>query len=278
MVIWLVEMLKYRGWKVGVVSRGYKGNSKNYPIILDNTSVSSECGDEPILIWKRTGILVAVSPKRVDAVFKLLSVQPSLDIIISDDGLQHYALFRDIEWVMINGFLRFGNGYCLPAGPMRERVNRLNQVHAVIVNGISKKDIINTEEILMQLHPSVIINILTGECKPLQFLRKVVAIAGIGYPLQFFKTLRKSGIFPIREISFSDHQIYSEKMLMSVVNQEETLLMTEKDAIKCLSFARKNWWYLRVDAKINKIDEVVLLNEVEKKIRFYKKKNDSKFS
>lgn len=119
MVLWLIEKLKHRGWKIGVVSRGYKGKSKNYPIVLDDTSNSDECGDEPVLIWKRTKVLIAVAPKRADAVSKLLSVQPSLDIIISDDGLQHYALFRDIEWVIINGMLRFGNGYWLPAGPMR---------------------------------------------------------------------------------------------------------------------------------------------------------------
>lgn len=272
MVIWLVEKLKYRGWKVAVISRGYKGKSKNYPIVLSSNSSSCECGDEPVLIRRRTGVLVSVSPKRVDAIFALLRIQPSLDIIISDDGLQHYSLFRDIEWIVINGMLRFGNGYCLPAGPMRERMVRLHQAHAVIING-STEDILQPKEILMQLLPIFIINMLTGERRPLNFLKKVVAIAGIGYPMQFFITLKKNGIFPIKEIFFADHQIYSELMLMSIVNIDETLLMTEKDAIKCLHFAHKNWWYLHTDVKINATNELNLLDMVEEKIKYYKNNN-----
>lgn len=278
MVVWLIEKLKCRGWKVGVVSRGYKGISKNYPIVLDDTSNSKECGDEPILIWRRTKVLVAVAPNRVDAVFKLLSIQPSLDIIISDDGLQHYALFRDIEWVMINGLLRFGNGHWLPAGPMRESSYRLSQVHAVIVQGRTSQEIKNSEEILMQLYPTMIVNILTGEYQSLNFLEKVVAIAGIGYPLQFFMTLRDNGIFPVKEISFFDHQIYSEEMLMSLIGKGEDLLMTEKDAMKCLNFAHDNWWYVYVDVKMNRNDEYYLLNKVEKTIKLYKNKYHDDFN
>lgn len=277
MVVWLAGRLRCLGWKVGVISRGYNGKSNNFPIVLDNTSNSNECGDEPVLIWRRTGVLVAVAPKRADAVSALLRIQPSLDIIISDDGLQHYALFRDIEWVMINGTFRFGNGYWLPAGPMRERIGRLNQVHAVIVNG-SSDGMIRPGEILIQLYPSVIINILTGEHKPLNFFEKVVAMAGIGYPMQFFMTLRKNGIIPIKEISFSDHQRYSEQMLITLVNKEEVLLMTEKDAVKCLDFAHKNWWYVHVDVMINKPDEIALLDEIEKKIRYYKINNHDKIN
>lgn len=274
MVVWLVKKLKARGWKVGVISRGYKGYSNNYPVILNDNSNSNECGDESILIRRRTSVLVAVSPKRADAISALLRTQPLLDIIISDDGLQHYALFRDIEWVMINGISRFGNGHYLPAGPMRERPIRLNTVHAIIVSGLFlEHTIVQSGEILMQLCPNIIINILTGEHKPLNFLNKVVAIAGIGHPAQFFMTLRKNGIIPIKEVSFSDHQIYSEEMLVPLTNKNETLLMTEKDAVKCLNFAHKNWWYVHLDVKINKRDETNLLNEVEQKIKFYKISN-----
>lgn len=280
MVIWLAKKLKSRGWKVGIVSRGYKGKSNNYPIVLNNNSNSDECGDEPILIQRRTGALVAVSPKRSDAVSVLLCIQPLLDIVISDDGLQHYALFRDIEWVMINGIFRFGNGHYFPAGPMRERSIRLKKVHAIIVSGLlSEKIKIQSGEILMQLFPSMLINILTGEHKPLNFLNKVIAIAGIGHPFQFFITLRKNGIIPIKEISFSDHQIYSEKMLVSLINnKDEALLMTEKDAVKCLRFAHKNWWYVRLDVKINERDEISLLSKIEKKIKYYKINNVNKIS
>ncbi|URJ24782.1 tetraacyldisaccharide 4'-kinase [Candidatus Blochmanniella camponoti] len=272
MVLWLVEHLKRRGWKVGVISRGYKGKSNNYPIIINMNSHSEECGDEPMLIWKRTGVSVAVSPKRADAVAALLRKQ-ELDIIISDDGLQHYALFRDIEWVIVNSVLRFGNGCWLPAGPMRERINRLHTVQAIIANGSEVG--IQSGEVLMRLCPIAVVNILTGERRPLYFLNNVVAIAGIGYPTQFFDTLRRYGIIPIRSISFSDHHVYSEKMLTPLTKKNEILLMTEKDAVKCIDFAHDNWWYVHTEVKINKIDTHNLLRTVENKIRYYK---DSKFN
>ncbi|WHL24749.1 MAG: tetraacyldisaccharide 4'-kinase [Candidatus Blochmannia vicinus] len=272
MVLWLVEQLQHRGWKVGVVSRGYKGKSNNYPIVININTHSNECGDEPMLIWKRTGVLVAVSPKRADAVAALLRIQ-KLDIIISDDGLQHYALFRDIEWVVVNSLLRFGNGCWLPAGPMRERMNRLHTVQAIIANG-SKEDTLSGE-VLMQLYPSIVVNMLTGESRPLNFLSNVVAIAGIGYPTQFFCTLQNYGVIPVRTVSFSDHQIYYEKMLTSLTKKDEILLMTEKDAVKCLDFAHNNWWYVRMEVKINKIDTDNLLYSVEDKIRCYKDFNSN---
>lgn len=269
-VLWLIEQLQKRGWKVGVVSRGYKGKSNEYPIIIDHTTHSHECGDEPMLIWKRTGVSIAVSPKRVDAVTALLKTQKSLDIIISDDGLQHYALFRDIEWVIVNNALKFGNGHCLPAGPLRERLTRLNTVQAIIING-SKTNHIRSGEILMQIHPKSVINVLTGEDKSLHSLKNVIAIAGIGYPKQFFITLKKHGINPIQTISFTDHHIYSEDMLNSLTKNNEVLLMTEKDAIKCLDFAHKNWWYVHIDVKINQSDTKILLSKIEDTIKKYKK-------
>lgn len=271
MVLWLVEQLQKRGWKVGVVSRGYKGKSNTYPVIINNASCSQECGDEPMLIWRRTGVLIAVSPKRSDAVAALLQYQKSLDIIISDDGLQHYALFRDIEWVIINNTLRFGNGYWLPAGPLRERITRLKTVQAIIVNGSSNDDI-RPGEVPMQLYPTAVINIVTGKRKALHYLENVIAIAGIGYPKQFFNTLKNHGIFPIKTISFSDHQIYSENMLHSLTKENEVLLMTEKDAIKCLDFAHDNWWYVSIDVRINYINTEKLLHTIENTIHSYKQK------
>lgn len=268
MVLWLIEKLQMRGWKVGVVSRGYRGKSKVYPILINNNSCSNECGDEPILIWRRTGVPVAVSPNRADAVSTLLQNR-TLDIIISDDGLQHYALFRDIEWVMVNNSFRFGNGYWLPAGPMRERINRLNTVQEIIVNG-SNNNILQSGEVLMRLYPTVVINILTGEQKSLKSLKNVVAIAGIGFPKQFFITLKDHGVNPVKTVSFSDHHTYSEDMLVALTKYNEVLLMTEKDAIKCLDFAHKNWWYVHIDVKISPMDTERLLYKVENTIRNYK--------
>lgn len=133
-VIWLVEQLQKRGIRPGVVSRGYGGKAAHYPLLLTPDTTTAEAGDEPVLIYQRTGAPVAVSPVRSDAVQALLA-EHDVQIIITDDGLQHYALARDKEIVVIDGVRRFGNGWWLPAGPMRERASRLKSVDAVIVNG-----------------------------------------------------------------------------------------------------------------------------------------------
>ncbi|AKC59944.1 tetraacyldisaccharide 4'-kinase [Blochmannia endosymbiont of Polyrhachis (Hedomyrma) turneri] len=268
MVLWLVRQLKHRGWNVGVVSRGYGGRSQRYPIILDKNSNTDECGDEPILIWQRTNVPVAVSPCRTDAVAKLLKTYPLLDIIISDDGLQHYSLARDIEWVVVNSEYRFGNGCLLPAGPMREKLNRLNTVQQVIFSG----NHVMPSEISMRVIPVAIVNILTKERRLLNtILSDVVAMAGIAHPSQFFSTLHMYGVIPIKEVSFSDHQIYSENVLDRVAEKHELLLMTEKDAVKCCLFAHDNWWYLEVEAVLSQQSKKLLIRPIEKNILKYKK-------
>lgn len=133
-VIWLVEQLQQRGIRVGVVSRGYGGKAAAYPLLLTAETTTAEAGDEPVLIAQRTGVPVAVSPVRSDAV-KAILAQHDVQIIVTDDGLQHYRLARDVEIVVIDGERRFGNGWWLPAGPMRERAGRLKSVDATIVNG-----------------------------------------------------------------------------------------------------------------------------------------------
>ncbi|AKC60537.1 tetraacyldisaccharide 4'-kinase [Blochmannia endosymbiont of Camponotus (Colobopsis) obliquus] len=263
MVLWLVEQLQHRGWLVGVVSRGYGGYSKRYPIILNEFSNTDECGDEPLLIWERTGVPIAVSPRRAEAVAALL-YKYKLNVIISDDGLQHYALERDIEWVVV-AQRRFGNGWWLPAGPMRERITRLSSVHEIIVNGEQTK----VGEIPMKLVPSMVVNVLNGKCHKLNILHNVVAMAGIGHPDQFFATLRSSGIFPIKEIVFTDHAIYHEETLAVLTMNNEMLLMTEKDAVKCRKFAHINWWYLRVDVDISRLSTEKLLFSIENSINQY---------
>lgn len=244
--IWLVQALQQRGLRVGVVSRGYGGKAARYPLVLNAETLPLEAGDEPVLIYQRTGAAVAVSPSRREAIEALLSQGP-VDIIITDDGLQHYALARDFEIVVVDGERRFGNGWWLPAGPMRERVSRLNSVDAVINNG----GIPEPGEVAMQLEPGLAINVKTGEtCRP-GVLKNVVAIAGIGHPPRFFNTLRQLGIKPVKEVAFADHQQYSAQDLNAVLDDNQTLIMTEKDAVKARSFAAANWWYLPVNAKLD---------------------------
>lgn len=243
LVIWLVEQLQQRGWRVGVVSRGYGGYSSHYPLVLDGQTTTAQAGDEPVLIFQRTGAPVAVAPKRVEAVKALLQ-QHALDLIITDDGLQHYALRRDGEWVVVDGVRRFGNGWWLPAGPMRERAPRLRSVNAVIVNG----GVAQEGEIAMSLQADDAVNLLSGErCAPTQFT-SVVAMAGIGHPPRFFSTLEKLGVTVEKTIPFADHQHYSLEQLQPLAQAPQVLLMTEKDAVKCCAFAQSHWWYLPVEA------------------------------
>lgn len=245
-VIWLVEQLIQRGFKPGVVSRGYGGKSDHYPLLLTSDTTPAMAGDEPVLIHHRTTAPVAVAPNRRDAV-KALLTQYDLDVIITDDGLQHYALQRDYEIVVIDGQRRFGNGWWLPAGPMRERAGRLNSVDAIIVNG----GVSQGNEISMVLEGDIAVNLKTGEKRPIQQIKKAVAIAGIGHPPRFFNSLREKGIALITTKAFSDHSDYNAQELQDLTPDLEPLIMTEKDAVKCQHFAQDNWWYLPVSAELN---------------------------
>lgn len=242
-VIWLVEQLQQRGIRVGVVSRGYGGKAASYPLLLSNDTSTAEAGDEPVLIFQRTGAPVAVSPARREAVQALLHAH-DLQLIITDDGLQHYKLARDKEIVVIDGERRFGNGWWLPAGPMRERASRLRSVDAIIVNG----GIAQAGEIPMQLRPGLAVNLRSGERRDVASFDNVVAMAGIGHPPRFFATLESCGVLPVKTVALADHQALTQTSVSALVNPQQTLLMTEKDAVKCRGFAEANWWYLPVDA------------------------------
>lgn len=265
-VIWLVEHLQQLGIHVGVVSRGYGGKSDSYPLILGPNTTTEIAGDEPVLIFQRTGACVAVAPSRSSAIKALLNQYPTLEVIITDDGLQHYALQRDIELVVIDGNRRFGNGWWLPAGPMRERERRLGSVDVVITNGGEAKQ----NEIPMVLKPGDAINLITGEHRPATTLPDIVAMAGIGYPPRFFHTLKELGVDIRQQYVFSDHQSYNLQLLEPLVNSEQTLLMTEKDAVKCRGFARHNWWYLPVNAQFFLADTEALFKLITAKINQYK--------
>lgn len=242
-VIWLVEQLQRQGIRVGVVSRGYGGKAEHYPLLLTAQTTTAQAGDEPVLIFQRTGAPVAVSPMRVDAV-KALLAEHDLQLIVTDDGLQHYRLARDKEIVVIDGERRFGNGWWLPAGPMRERASRLETVDARIVNGGEPQP----GEIPMTLRPGEAINLLTGERQPVSALQNAVAMAGIGHPPRFFATLNACGLTPVRTVALADHQALTQADVEAHVAPGQTLIMTEKDAVKCRRFAQENWWYLPVDA------------------------------
>lgn len=242
LVIWLCEFLKSQGFKPGVIGRGYKGLSKSWPQPVTSASDPVMVGDEPVLIAARSVCPVVVGPDRV-ADAQVLLDRFDCDVLIADDGLQHYALIRDIEIVVVDGVRRFGNGYCLPAGPLREPVRRLNAVDFVVVNG--KAD--NTQY-GMTFRMGRAVNL----CRPqtTRSLKSFVgtpinALAGIGNPDRFYKMLRNLGMI-VTEYSFPDHHRYSPKDLQ--FNDGRPVLMTEKDAVKLKQVNEPNFWYVPVTA------------------------------
>ena len=256
MVIWLVEKLQALGYTPGVVSRGYGAKATRYPLIVGAQTSTAHCGDEPKLIFKRTQAPVAVDPVRSNAVKALLPL--GVDIIITDDGLQHYALARDIEFAVVDGKRRFGNQQLLPLGPLRERVERLDEVDFIITNGGQAE----SGEAAMTLAPNLAVNMKTGERVPVGQLKRLVAMAGIGHPPRFFHTLEKLGADLHVCQGFADHQNFQTSQLLELASRGAHLIMTEKDAVKCAEDAQDNWWYLPVSAMFSQHDEQRILERI----------------
>ncbi|MBA6263162.1 tetraacyldisaccharide 4'-kinase [Colwellia sp. Bg11-12] len=262
-VLYLIEQCLAQGIKVGVISRGYGGKAPHYPYLLSESSTAAEAGDEPLLIYQRHGIPVVVGGDRV--LNAQLLVKHGCEVIIADDGLQHYRLKRDFELIVIDSKREFGNGFLLPSGPLREGLWRLKTVDALIFNGATppEENSIypkNTPQIIMTLMAKTVVNVKTKQRLLLTEFQQtfterdnkcINAIAGIGDPARFFKTLVDVGFSIDKSVGFVDHQHYN-KMQFSSFSDDIPLLMTEKDAVKCTDFAQDNWWYLPVDAQIEK--------------------------
>ena len=243
LVIALVDALRARGWKPGVASRGYGGNATG-PQLLGAQPDPSAVGDEPALIAIRTGVPVAIGADR-PAAAKLL-LREGVDVMVADDGLQHYALARDIEICVIDGVRRLGNRRLLPAGPLREPASRLHEVDYVVCNGGEAR----TGEIPMRLVLADAVRVDDPAiCKPFaDFVgTRVHAIAGIGNPSRFFESLHGAGLDAI-DHAFPDHHRYAPADLD--FGDELPVLMTEKDAVKCRAFAKRNWWRVPVTAQL----------------------------
>jgi tetraacyldisaccharide 4'-kinase len=210
--------------------------------LVQPDSDPSEVGDEPVLLARNSGAPVAAGPDRA-AAGRLLLQQHHCDVLLSDDGLQHYRLARDIEIAVIDGDRRFGNGRCLPAGPLREPVSRLQSVDLRVTNGVPEAG-----ELGMTLVPSGFRELISGrvEARPPPQRGAWHAVAGIGYPARFFGQLRALGL-DIVEHAFADHHRFSPQDL--AFGREAGVLMTEKDAVKCQGFARPGWWAATVEAR-----------------------------
>ncbi len=262
-VIWLVETLQKLGFKPGVVSRGYGAKAPSYPLLVEANTSTSHCGDEPKLIYQRTKAPVAVDPVRSEAVKALL--QQDVDIIVTDDGLQHYALDRDIEFVVVDGVRRFGNEKLIPLGPLREPVSRLKEVDFTITNGGESL----AGEVAMSLKPALAVNMVTGEKIAVSELNNIVAWAGIGHPPRFFNTLNELGATPVLTHGFADHQDFNASQLFELAARGDNVIMTEKDAVKCAEFAKDNWWYLPVSASISHQDEQHIVETIKEVMEKY---------
>jgi tetraacyldisaccharide 4'-kinase len=248
LVIWLVDFLKQQGFKPGIVSRGYGGRSLCYPQIVYPNSDPKEVGDEAVLLTRRTQCPMVIDPKRVNAVKKLLQ-DTNCNIVISDDGLQHYALERDIEIAVIDGERRFDNGFCLPAGPLREPIKRLKEVDFIVSNGKAE-----TSEYQMRL--------VSEDFLLEKFKNKVVhAVAGIGNPQRFFKTLHGLGLMII-EHTFPDHYLFKANDF-GFLKENEFVIMTEKDWVKCEAFVDERFLCLPVRAELDKKFGEQLLNKLK---------------
>ncbi|HEX8593373.1 MAG TPA: tetraacyldisaccharide 4'-kinase [Pseudomonas sp.] len=244
LILWMIEHCRRRGLRVGVVSRGYGATPPNLPWRVRAEQSAAQAGDEPLLIVQRTGVALMIDPDRSRAVRALLDSEP-LDLILSDDGLQHYRLARDLELVLIDAVRGLGNRRCLPAGPLREPVERLNSVDALLYNGA---DADRADGYAFGLKPAALINLHTGERQPVDFFapgQAMHAVAGIGNPQRFFNTLEGLHWRPVAH-AFADHAVYSAQTL--TFSPSLPVVMTEKDAVKCRPFAARDWWYLAVDA------------------------------
>jgi tetraacyldisaccharide 4'-kinase len=226
------------------VSRGYGGSFSGLKQVTDSDPAEL-VGDEPLMVQQRTKVPVVVAVDRVAAV-RYLYEKNACDIVLSDDGLQHYRMRRDLEIAVVDERRRFGNGHCLPAGPLREPVSRLQAVDLVVYNAANSAA---TEACSYTLKFTRLYHLGTGDTRALSsFSEKVVhAVAGIGNPGRFFTQLRENEI-DIIEHPFADHHSYSQDDFSGW--HDECIVMTEKDAVKCRALSLPDAWVIRVDAEL----------------------------
>ncbi len=246
LVLWLAQFLTARGKHPGIISRGYGARRRDARAVPKNGS-AADYGDEPCLLAQRAGCPVWVGTDRSAVARALRAAHPEVDVIISDDGLQHYRLARDIEIAVIDGARGLGNGWPLPAGPLREPGSRLATVDAVVVNGGDATGAF-PQAMAMQIVGDNFRNL----CDPQQTVtaahfrgQQVYAIAGIGNPPRFFAQLQRLGL-DCTNRAFPDHHTYTAQDLQFA--GDHAVVMTEKDAVKCAAFATTRHWALVVNA------------------------------
>ncbi len=268
-VVWLVGALRARGFAPGVVSRGYGGSQSGTSMRVEADSDAAVVGDEPALLARRTGCPVVVDPDRVRAASML--VEDGVDVVVADDGLQHYRLARDYELCVIDGARGLGNRRLLPAGPLREGVERLADVDQVLVNGRLRDD---GRELTVPEQNAITFELLATEAcrlngslvRPIdRFAGTTVhAVAAIGNPRRFFDLLRSKGIQVIEHVH-PDHAVLGRRDLD--FGDDFQVFMTEKDAVKLGRTMKDKFWYVPVEFAIDNVEAAPLLEQIESRIR-----------
>lgn len=254
LVIRLAQLLRQQGLHPGVLSRGYGGACKEHPKLVSKEDSASWVGDEPKLMALHLPCPIVIDANRQRGA-RFLKEQHGCDIILCDDGMQHYGLKRDMEIAVVDGERQLGNSWLLPAGPLRESSSRLNTVDFVIGNG--KKVTMNSH--VMTLSPGRLVNVKYPEktCSKNDIHRSVIAAAGIGNPQRFFNLLQNLGIKIKEQKVFEDHHNFVQQDL-----PDDWVVMTEKDAVKCADFASSNWWYLPITAKLSPEFQTQFMNKI----------------
>jgi len=256
LTLWLAEQLAARGRRVGIALRGY-GGTASHPRLVSREATAQDVGDEAALIARRQIATVAVGHDRV-AVAELLRAQ-GCNLIIADDGLQHLRLRRQFEIVVVDAARGLGNGRLLPAGPLREAPSRLASVDAVVVNGAGGA----IEGLRMQLRAQDAVSVASpGTRRPLTSFagQEVHAVAAIGHPERFFRTLCEHGLRPI-EHPFPDHAALRASDIQ--FEGDTAVLMTEKDAVKCVALANSRHWFVPVQASFDRVEGDALVSRVK---------------
>lgn len=257
LVVWLTAFLRRRGYTPGIVTRGYGGRGAVWPRRVTEDSDPIEVGDEPVLLARRSGCPVVAGPDRAAAA-EMLAATCGCDMIVSDDGLQHYRMQRDLEILVVDASRGFGNGRCLPAGPLREPASRRYEVDLTVGNG---GPCLGGQ--VMELVPGRLVGLSDRKrFRGLGELRRqrVTAVAGIGNPERFFALLRRHGLH-LDERRYPDHHCFTREEVASW--PAGPVIMTEKDAVKCESFARRDHWYLSVDARLDSGFEELLSDKLK---------------
>ena len=239
-----------QGLRPVIISRGYRARPPYLPWLVEADQSAEVAGDEPLLLATETGVPVIIDPDRPRALAQAIS-KHAADLVISDDGLQHFALPRSYEIVVIDGQRGLGNGLCLPAGPLREPVERLDKVDLLVVNGEPAAENIPKTALQMDLLADQVVSLMTQDALSLkEFVTRhprVHAVAGIGNPGRFFSALEAQG-FEVDGRAFPDHHAYIEQDVR--FDDALPVLMTSKDAVKCRAFAGQGHWVVPVRASL----------------------------